>query len=182
MDSDIFKALFKAKEQTKQTRKTNGTPLRAIETIYKGCRFRSRLEARWAVVFDELDIQWEYEPEGFILPDGTWYLPDFYLRDEEWFVEVKPDRPLTDDERNKVNQLDDFVINGGDYPSQGCLVTPSLDFIKKEANTGDFYLDLQTNKLFFQRIMPLNKFWNYSTANNAIAKGRQARFEHGEKG
>mgnify|MGYP003534847135 FL=1 len=54
--------------------------LRAIETRYKGYRFRSRLEARYAVLFDSLKIEWEYEPEGYVLEDGTWYLPDFFIR------------------------------------------------------------------------------------------------------
>ena len=53
------------------------TPIKAIETRYKGYLFRSRLEARWAVFFDALGIKWEYEPEGVVLPDGTRYLPDF---------------------------------------------------------------------------------------------------------
>lgn len=66
---------------------------RAIETRYKGYRFRSRLEARWAVFFDALGLKWEYEPEGFELPSGR-YLPDFKVlypgRDasethHEWF-------------------------------------------------------------------------------------------------
>jgi len=39
----------------------------AIETRYAGCRFRSRLEARWAVFYDALGIDWEYEPQGFDL-------------------------------------------------------------------------------------------------------------------
>lgn len=38
--------------------------IKPIETRYAGCRFRSRLEARWAVFFDALKIEWEYEPEG----------------------------------------------------------------------------------------------------------------------
>lgn len=50
-----------------------------IQTAYKGCRFRSRTEARWAVFFDALGIRWEYEPEGFEFADGTRYLPDFWL-------------------------------------------------------------------------------------------------------
>lgn len=29
--------------------------VKAIDTVYKGYRFRSRLEARWAVFFDALD-------------------------------------------------------------------------------------------------------------------------------
>jgi hypothetical protein len=53
--------------------------IKAIQTVYKGHKFRSRLEARWAVFFDELNIEWMYEPEGYELNDGSWYLPDFYL-------------------------------------------------------------------------------------------------------
>src|SRR5690554_2670423 len=51
--------------------------IKAIETGYKGYRFRSRLEARWAVYFDALGLEWDYEPEGFHLSDGRMYLPDF---------------------------------------------------------------------------------------------------------
>lgn len=53
--------------------------LKPIETVWHGCRFRSRLEARWAVFFEALGIEWEYEQEGFELEDGTFYLPDFLL-------------------------------------------------------------------------------------------------------
>lgn len=53
--------------------------MKAIETLYKGYRFRSRLEARWAVFFDGIGAEWDYELEGFIL-EGFAYLPDFFLR------------------------------------------------------------------------------------------------------
>ena len=53
--------------------------IKPIETVYNGYRFRSRLEARWAVCFDELGIQYEYEKEGYELIDGLRYLPDFWL-------------------------------------------------------------------------------------------------------
>lgn len=69
------------------------TCVKAIETEYNGYRFRSRLEARWAVFFDAANIKYEYEPEGFESPDGTRYLPDFYLPEYDWYVEVKPPRP-----------------------------------------------------------------------------------------
>jgi hypothetical protein len=73
----------------------------AIETRYAGCRFRSRLEARWAVFFNRLGIRWEYEPEGFQLDSGL-YLPDFLLPDVNstgvWF-EVKPSDGTDDDPR-----------------------------------------------------------------------------------
>ncbi len=64
-----------------------------IETRYRGYRFRSRLEARWAVFFDALKIKWEYEPQGFDLGKGGLYLPDFYLPTFSggMYVEVKPD-------------------------------------------------------------------------------------------
>lgn len=55
------------------------TALAPIPTRYAGCHFRSRLEARWAVFFDALQIAWRYEPEGFIGWYGEAYLPDFYL-------------------------------------------------------------------------------------------------------
>jgi hypothetical protein len=66
----------------------------AIETQYAGCRFRSRLEARWAVFFDEIGIEWHYEPEGFEIGlidevHTRRYLPDFYLPESQTWVEVK---------------------------------------------------------------------------------------------
>ena len=77
--------------------------VRPIETTYRGYLFRSRLEARWAVFFDALGIEWEYEPEGFVLPDGERYLPDFFLPtfDGGMYVEVKP----TDEEFAKARKF-----------------------------------------------------------------------------
>ena len=63
--------------------------IKAIETKYKGYRFRSRLEARWAVFFETLGAQWDYEPEGFQLQNG-WYLPDFRVRYREEFSNFGP--------------------------------------------------------------------------------------------
>lgn len=63
--------------------------IQPIETTYKGHRFRSRLEARWAVFFDAQHIRWQYESEGFQLSNGVRYLPDFLLIDCGTWVEVK---------------------------------------------------------------------------------------------
>ena len=65
--------------------------IKAIETEYNGYRFRSRLEARWAVFFDAAGIKYEYESEGYELDKSTRYLPDFYLPDFDCYVEVKRD-------------------------------------------------------------------------------------------
>jgi hypothetical protein len=69
------------------------TKARVIPTTYKGYRFRSRLEARWAVFFDTLGVQWEYEKEGYDLGPAGPYLPDFWLPDLQCFVEVKGATP-----------------------------------------------------------------------------------------
>lgn len=78
--------------------------IKAIETRYNGHRFRSRLEARWAVFFDMASIKYEYEPEGFTGADGTCYLPDFYLPYEDVYVEVKPQREGFEEEIHKAFQ------------------------------------------------------------------------------
>lgn len=54
--------------------------IKAIPTFYDGYWFRSKLEAKWAVFFNSLGVKYEYEPEGFILPDGSKYLPDFRVK------------------------------------------------------------------------------------------------------
>lgn len=77
--------------------------VRAIETRYAGVRFRSRLEARWAVFFDTAGVRWHYEAEGFEL-DGLRYLPDFWLPVNGYWIEVKPMAP-TVLEREKAIRL-----------------------------------------------------------------------------
>jgi len=86
--------------------------IQAIETRYAGCRFRSRLEARWAVFFDTLSIPWEYEPEGFELGDGERYLPDFRLlrpNGSYVYVEVKGDDSMaSNDYREMLSSAVDY--------------------------------------------------------------------------
>lgn len=71
------------------------TTIAPIETSYAGYRFRSRLEARWAVFFKHLGIDFRYEPQGYVL-DGEPYLPDFLIHPgtplETW-VEIKGQFP-----------------------------------------------------------------------------------------
>ena len=65
--------------------------IKPIATKYKGFRFRSRLEARWAIFFDKIGLKYEYEVEGFEM-NGIHYLPDFYIPSlDRWFeIKVKP--------------------------------------------------------------------------------------------
>jgi hypothetical protein len=89
--------------------------IKPIETVYHGYRFRSRLEARWAVFFVMANIEFEYEPEGFVLPNGTKYLPDFYLPFFDAYVEIKP-KSITQKQREEAkNKLWDLVMCDGSY-------------------------------------------------------------------
>ena len=90
--------------------------IKAIDTSYKGFLFRSRLEARWAVFFDALGLDWEYEPEGFELPDGTRYLPDFCVQTPQgnpiWY-EIKPKHVQRDAKHEAFKKyLEDLSIQG----------------------------------------------------------------------
>jgi hypothetical protein len=84
-----------------------GGGIKPIETLYRGYRFRSRLEARWAIFFDVVGMSWRYEAQGYdlsrvrvpgepsdaegFLPFS--YLPDFYLPEQDCWIEVKPGPP-----------------------------------------------------------------------------------------
>lgn len=102
--------------------------LRPIETSYAGCRFRSRLEARWAVFFDTLGIAWVYEAQGyecqprlFLSGDEPfWYLPDFWLPDLELHAEVKG--ALTEQETRRLLDAAAWLS----APGNGCGDGPEL--------------------------------------------------------
>lgn len=77
------------------TRRARGRGrIAAIPTTYAGTRFRSRLEARWAALFDGLGWRWEYEPAVELQA----YIPDFLITTAlgtSLLVECKPFTSLT---------------------------------------------------------------------------------------
>lgn len=77
--------------------------IRALTTRYGGRRYRSRVEARWAVFLDACGIAFAYEADGYALPSGP-YLPDFWLTDFQVFLEIKGQAP-TEEERQKCVEL-----------------------------------------------------------------------------
>jgi hypothetical protein len=85
--------------------------IKPIETVYNGYRFRSRLEARWAVFFDEAGIRYEYETEGFELSSGRKYLPDFWLPDFGIYVEIKPILSHNDSTRKDVYENQEMLCS-----------------------------------------------------------------------
>jgi hypothetical protein len=105
-----------------------------IPTVYGGHQFRSRLEAKWAAMFDGLGWSWEYEPF-----DYPGYLPDFLIRgDNSVLVEVRPVVTLNDYRRcaNDLGPLiqrewgGPFLIAGvGPIASGGSELYPAVGMV-----------------------------------------------------
>lgn len=77
----------------------------STKTQYKENTYESRLEARWAMVFDLLDMRFTYEGimvtsvhmEMLLRPhgNGKYYKPDMFLQQVGVAVEIKPTYPST---------------------------------------------------------------------------------------
>jgi hypothetical protein len=58
----------------------------SIPTVFDGTEYRSRLEAKWAALFDLIGWRHDFEPFA-----GDWYIPDFTIAGPQpLVVEVKP--------------------------------------------------------------------------------------------
>jgi len=157
--------------------------IKSIETEYKGYRFRSRSEARWAIYFDAIGIKYRYEFDGCVLPSGSQYLPDFYFPEYDAFGEVKPDN-FEKDERH-----DEFVLSTG----KTLLLfvgPPSEDYnyqIWKEGDNGD--VRKLEGRAFADHIMGKYGIMYYGNVYAidypklayGIKQANGARFEFGEK-
>lgn len=181
--------------------------IRAIETVYKGYRFRSRTEARWAVAFDSLGWRWKYEVEGYrVCQDKAWYLPDFYLPDLKCHIEIKG-TDATEEEMSKMfgfggakplllitgspwpdeyraDWIDEYVAGPDDHSSFGvCLVCNREMIIRSDGLTVQAEHIIQSD-----RGCSTERVFGYvpdrSSAGpflQAFTAARQARFEHGER-
>lgn len=89
--------------------------IKPIETVYNGYRFRSRLEAKWAVYFNLIGLNYIYEPNGYVLSNGQCYLPDFYLPTVEAYVEVKPSSIYKKDLNEAIDKLTDLAYFENKY-------------------------------------------------------------------
>lgn len=128
--------------------------IQAIPTTYNDTEYLSRLEARWAVFFDELHIPFNYEPEGFQLPSG-WYVPDFWLPEQDVFIEVKPTSP-THHEKQKAQDLaiasnHDVLIFYG--PPLDCITISDYEGAFRFEAEPDIDLDGTSRYGFEQRFM-----------------------------
>jgi hypothetical protein len=186
--------------------------IRPIPTRYKGCHFRSRLEARWAVLLDALGARWEYETEGYETPYGL-YLPDFivhcpvravsedpfkdgarydYNYGERFFLEVKGKTEVSDLEWQKLIAVRDLTdtpvfIAAGSIPDKG-RGFDFRDFFLRRPETFERFGAGFRNYMFMQMGDGKIGLWNHfhyarhRKVYNAFDAARSARFEHGESG
>lgn len=149
--------------------------VKAIETAYNGYRFRSRLEARWAVYFDALDVAWLYEEEGFDLGALGRYLPDFWFPKWGAFGEVKP-KEFTPTERAKAAALPHNCILFVGMPDS----TNSYEVLVK--------FDPEPFRVILPRSAERGRLWydygetaaSYGIDLSADRAAKAARFEFGE--
>lgn len=178
--------------------------IKAIETRYGGYRFRSRLEARWAVFFDTLGVRWEYEREGFELPGAGRYLPDFWLPTWGAWFEVKPTKPASlSPEWNKARALADHdhpvIVASGNVASESLTLFCS-DIGDSSAGSSEWSADWSHDQILSLFIdtrrditdmhweplpwvdTPPQRCVFSPRLQSAYIAARSARFEHGERG
>jgi len=100
--------------------------LNVIPVVYNGISFRSKIEAKNALVWDDLGIRWIYEPKRLKVAENTIYIPDFDLPDFSFFVEIKGfefDQKQDRKVRLACKMKPILVLIGG-LPSITRLVTP----------------------------------------------------------
>ncbi len=181
---------------------SSNTPLlRAIETQYRGYRFRSRTEARYGVLFDAAGIAWQYEPERFNL-NGVRYLPDFYLPELRIYVEVKPTKEAAERAAPLMWALMQASGCGGLFAIGSPTVEPPDNFFTcSERGFGDDGFNLlqvhirqcpfctgisfgyATDCHCTGDIRVLQKPWcERLRLTHALGEAQRARFEFGENG
>lgn len=78
----------------------------AIPTTFDGVKYKSQTEAKWAVFFNRLGVEFTYEPRPFNITQTNKYTPDFYVKDFKAVIEVKPDdRNIVLKEAHKIAML-----------------------------------------------------------------------------
>ena len=141
-----------------------------IQTFFDGYRFRSRTEARFAVMWRALGWAYQYEKDGFALEQGA-YLPDFYLNDRAVFFEIKGLMP-SDREigfcASLADEHDATVFLAVGQPAHDAAV---YRFEPRENDCTIATLEIELKRL---GAAP-------DEINRAVMCARSARFEHGQQ-
>ena len=80
-----------------------------IEKNGKFIRMRSGFEVMYAMILEKENIEWQYEPKRFKLSDGLRYTPDFFLPEQDLWIDVKG--RLTDKAKIKHDLFLDLGYN-----------------------------------------------------------------------
>ena len=169
--------------------------LKPIETRYNGYRFRSRTEARWAVLLDTLGVKYEYEKEGFELICGS-YLPDFWLPyPGHWnfsgypgaghWVEIKGTEP-TQEELSRLLHLSLETKHSG-HLFWGTPWNFKRYFVNRHGQYGwvcdiDEHCSSPEIGLLYRALIRFMDITSRATFDIAVSRSKSARFEFGENG
>lgn len=153
--------------------------VKAIETRYAGHRFRSRLEARVAVLFDALQVPWEYEVEGFHLGELGEFLCDFWLPAHRLWVEVKPH--MCERSLDKLRALAAATDCRAGALVWGMKPVGSAWALPAPVSPGNVTLASGPAKPLVQTPLHYIADSNGLKLVKAVIAARGARFEHGEK-
>lgn len=165
--------------------------MKALNTLYKGNYFRSRTEARWAVYFDALGVEWEYEKEGYDLGNGVFYLPDFWFPKHEMYGEVKGGVDISNEDMEKMKRLvlqsgkDLCLFVGTPETTFATTITKEDDGSLRVCQPEDGMGDLPFRDLVMRRPYESGIYWCDSCVKDeepfksALLKAQTARFEHG---
>lgn len=124
-------------------REITGYNIKAKETVYKGINFKSQLEARWAIYFDELGLEWVYEPDTYKINEHLRYTPDFYLKKADLYVEIKPIIQFWDSTKDVLlkfsNHIKKDVVMCHGTPT--ALPMPAIHYFSKEYHQDENLLE-----------------------------------------
>lgn len=140
----------------------------SIETFHNGTLYRSRTEARYALMFESAGIEVQYEPDGYQFEEkGERYVPDFWIPAWDCFFEVKGDG---------------FSLIPGEWPRERCVCEMINDNLHKDVLLAPGSPRLE---LWLFRFQPATfGFTSEPLANlvraHAILTAKQHRFDWGK--
>lgn len=182
----------------------------SIQVEWDGLRFRSRAEAQYAVEFKAWKRDFIYEFEGFNLPNGKRYLPDYYMDKvriqrsssfeylDELVLEVKGKPTLSDYEFEKLTgfmDLEEYPLLVLGAVPKGNNLDEVFDLLERRHSDHPHLFDLweldESSSLVYPGISKNGEFTLYTDRNSSdmdrkqtwlgYKSALQARWEWGEE-
>jgi hypothetical protein len=191
--------ISKVRQPSKKLR--GKSSIKAIETLYGGRRYRSRVEAKWNIFLEALGIDNRYEEEGYTF-DGMCYLPDFWLPNHQCWIEIKGEEPSADELEKACllslyKEKPVYIFFGETWLPNQQKHEGAYCCSNGKAEKGYFWYECLTCKAIglgssqnsscfsCQCSLALSPTNNYSNSSNRLLEAytlaRQARFEYKEQ-